>query len=189
MLERLNARLSREAVVCGVIEYPEPFSVDGGEPSCKGTLIVAKAVLTPKMPYELLTYALKEAAFPRQSTGDQFFDHEQFDVYRALGHFIGTAALDKVATAPTAAVRPAGVQWEAGGLGDRALLVHEPAPVQGEQHLDEAGDGPEQAAAQVGQVAEGDRHHPSRAPTRDATSRAGSAVTGGRPSGGRRRPG
>jgi hypothetical protein len=31
------------------------------------------------MPYELLTYALKETAFPRQSTGDQFFDHEQFD--------------------------------------------------------------------------------------------------------------
>jgi hypothetical protein len=37
---------------------------------------VAKAVLTPKMPYELLTYALRETAFPRQSTGDQFFDHE-----------------------------------------------------------------------------------------------------------------
>jgi len=42
-------------------------------------------VLTPDMPYELLTYALKEAAFPRQSTGDQFFDHEQFDAYRASG--------------------------------------------------------------------------------------------------------
>jgi hypothetical protein len=45
------------------------------------------------MPYALLTYALKETAFPRQSTGDQFFDHEQFDACRALGHFIGTAAL------------------------------------------------------------------------------------------------
>jgi hypothetical protein len=107
VLERLNARLSREAVVCGVIEYPEPFSVDGGEPSCKGTLIVAKAVLTPKMPYELLTYALKEAAFPRQSTGDQFFDHEQFDAYRALGHFIGTAALDKTEAGEADEAEPA----------------------------------------------------------------------------------
>jgi hypothetical protein len=44
------------------------------------------------MPYELLTYALKETAFPRQSTGDQFFDHAQFDAYRALGFHIGTAA-------------------------------------------------------------------------------------------------
>jgi hypothetical protein len=58
-----------------------------------GTLIVAKALLTPDMPYELLTYALKETAFPRQSTGDQFFDHAQFDAYRALGFHIGTAAL------------------------------------------------------------------------------------------------
>jgi hypothetical protein len=92
VLEGLNARLSREAVVCGHIEYPEPFSVDGGPPSSEGTLIVAKAVLTREMPYELLTYALKEPAFPRQSTGDQFFDHAQFDAYRALGHYIGTAA-------------------------------------------------------------------------------------------------
>jgi hypothetical protein len=99
VLERLNARLSREAVVRGVIEYPEPFRVDGGTLSNKGTLIVAKAVLTPEMPYELLTYALKETAFPRQSTGDQFFDHEQFDAYRALGHFVGTAALAAGATA------------------------------------------------------------------------------------------
>ncbi len=94
VLERLNARLSRQAVVRGDIEYPEPFAVTPDEePSRHGTLVVAKAVLTPDMPYELLTYALKEAAFPRQSTGDQFFDHEQFDAYRALGFHIGTAAL------------------------------------------------------------------------------------------------
>jgi hypothetical protein len=93
-LEWLNARLSSQAVVRGDIEYPEPFAVTPDEePSRHGTLVVAKAVLTPDMPYELLTYALKEPAFPRQSTGDQFFDHEQFDAYRALGFHIGTAAL------------------------------------------------------------------------------------------------
>jgi hypothetical protein len=94
VLERLNARLSRTAVALADIEYPEPFTVSEGEsPSRHGALIVAKALLTPDMPYELLTYALKETAFPRQSTGDQFFDHAQFDAYRALGHHIGTAAL------------------------------------------------------------------------------------------------
>lgn len=93
-LERLNARLSSQAVVRGDIEYQEPFAVTPDEePSRHGTLVVAKAVLTPDMPYELLTYALNEPAFPRQSTGDQFFDHEQFDAYRALGFHIGTAAL------------------------------------------------------------------------------------------------
>jgi hypothetical protein len=99
VLERLNARLSRQAVVRGRIVYPEPFAVDGGPPSDEGTLVVAKALLTPEMPYELLTYALKETAFPRQSTGDQFFDHEQFDAYRALGHHIGGLALEGAATA------------------------------------------------------------------------------------------
>ena len=74
------------------IEYPEPFAVDGGELSDTGTLIVAKAVLTPDMPYGCSPTPSRRP-FPRQSTGDQFFDHEQFDAYQALGHFIGTAAL------------------------------------------------------------------------------------------------
>ena len=60
---------------------------------------MAKALLTPDMPYELLTWALKETAFPRQSTGDQFFDHEQFDAYRALGHHIGALALEEAGRA------------------------------------------------------------------------------------------
>lgn len=94
VLARLNARLSRSAVAVADVEYPEAFAVTEDEaPSRHGTLIVAKALLTPDMPYELLTYALKETAFPRQSTGDQFFDHAQFDAYRALGFHIGTAAL------------------------------------------------------------------------------------------------
>src|SRR4029453_2871048 len=97
VLERLNARLSRSAVLRGTIESPEPFQVDGeATESSTGTLIVAKALLTPDVPYELLAYALKETAFPHQSTGDQFFDHEQFDAYRALGFDIGTAAAAEV---------------------------------------------------------------------------------------------
>jgi hypothetical protein len=97
VLERLNARLSRSAVLRGTIEYPEPFQVDGeATESSTGTLVVAKALLTPDVPYELLAYALKETAFPHQSTGDQFFDHEQFDAYRALGFHIGTAAAAEV---------------------------------------------------------------------------------------------
>jgi hypothetical protein len=93
----LNARLSRCAVVRGSIQYPEPFQAPGeASASSTGRLVVAKALLTRDLPYELLTYALKETAFPHQSTGDQFFDHEQFDAYRALGFHIGTAAAEAV---------------------------------------------------------------------------------------------
>jgi hypothetical protein len=97
VLERLNGRLSERAVLRGTIEYPEPFRFDGeAAASSTGTLVVAKALLTRDVPYELLAYALRETVFPHQSTADQFFDHEQFDAYRALGFHIGTAAAAEV---------------------------------------------------------------------------------------------
>ena len=107
VMERLNARLSRCAVARADIEYPEPFSTGPGDPpSAAGTLVVAKALLTPDVPYELLAYALKETAFPRQGTADQFFDHEQFDAYRVLGFHIGTAAAGAVRGARSSGGRP-----------------------------------------------------------------------------------
>ena len=107
VMERLNLRLSRAAVVRADVEYPEPFQVAEDEPpSAHGTLVVAKALLTPEVPYELLAYALKEPAFPRQGTGDQFFDHEQFDAYRALGFHIGTIAAKSLGDDPAGGVPP-----------------------------------------------------------------------------------
>ncbi|MER5730470.1 hypothetical protein ABT084_19405 [Streptomyces sp. NPDC002138] len=89
----LNTRFSADCVVRGVIEYPEPVAFPGRrKPSRFATLVFAKASLTPDMPYELLAYALKEKVFPRQSTFDQWFDHAQFDAYRALGHHLGAEA-------------------------------------------------------------------------------------------------
>lgn len=89
----LNTRFSADCVVRGVIEYPEPVDFPGrGKPSRFATIVFAKASLTPDMPYELLAYALKEKAFPRQSTFDQWFDHAQFDAYRELGHHLGAEA-------------------------------------------------------------------------------------------------
>lgn len=89
----LNARFSATCVVRGRIEYPEPVTFSPGTPAdTTGTIIYVKASLTPDMPYELLSYALREKAFPRQATFDQWFDHAQFDAYRALGHHLGTKA-------------------------------------------------------------------------------------------------
>ncbi|MFZ3492905.1 hypothetical protein ACODT5_06660 [Streptomyces sp. 5.8] len=91
----LNGRFSATCVVRGTIEYPEPVQFSPDAPAVAlGTIIFVKASLTPDMPYELLSYALREKAFPRQATFDQWFDHAQFDAYRALGHHLGTKAAE-----------------------------------------------------------------------------------------------
>ncbi|MFD9412928.1 hypothetical protein ACFWBN_38815 [Streptomyces sp. NPDC059989] len=92
-MSALNARLSARCVVRGTIRYPEPVEFTPGEPGTReGTIVFAKASLTTDMPYELLSYALTEKVFPRQSTFDQSFDHDQFDAYLALGRHLGAAA-------------------------------------------------------------------------------------------------
>ncbi|MFF4364772.1 patatin-like phospholipase family protein [Streptomyces sp. NPDC001594] len=91
----LNARFSATGVVRGTIEYPEEVEFSPGTPkTTKGTIVFVKATLTPDMPEDLLSYALREPAFPRQATFDQWFDHAQFDAYRALGHHLGTKAAE-----------------------------------------------------------------------------------------------
>ncbi|UQX04603.1 hypothetical protein [Streptomyces sp. RerS4] len=106
----LNARFSATCVVRGTIEYPEPVQFSPDAPAAtKGTIIFVKACLTPDMPYELLSYALRERAFPRQATFDQWFDHAQFDAYRELGHHLGTkAAQVRPAHSPRCGVRRRG---------------------------------------------------------------------------------
>jgi hypothetical protein len=92
-LAALNARLSADCVLLGSILYPEAVNFgDGAGEVREGTIIFAKASLTPDVPYELLSYAMEEKAFPRQTTADQWFEHTQFDAYRALGHHLGNRA-------------------------------------------------------------------------------------------------
>jgi hypothetical protein len=56
-------------------------------------LVVAKASLWPKLSYPVLAYAATSAAFPRDSTGDQFFDDKQYAAYTGLGRALGSAAV------------------------------------------------------------------------------------------------
>ena len=70
-----------------------------------GVLVLAKALLTADMSYQLLSYAARHPVFPHDTTGDQFFDDDKFTAYSALGREIGvaagaamTAARDLVAT-------------------------------------------------------------------------------------------
>lgn len=88
-LEELSKRVSKVAAVKGRITYPP---VDDGKSPTQGTLIFAKAVLTPDMPGEILGYAQSKPGFPRDGTQDQWFTHDQFEAYCAIGRYIGEKA-------------------------------------------------------------------------------------------------
>jgi hypothetical protein len=80
-------------VCTGTIHYPRDVRFPSGT-SRTGRLVVMKAALTAKLPYQLLAYASSNAVFPRDSTSDQWFDHRQFDVYQQLGRYLGARAAD-----------------------------------------------------------------------------------------------
>ncbi|MET8769779.1 hypothetical protein [Streptomyces sp. NPDC004658] len=89
-LAALDLRLSADCVVEGEIVYPRPLVDERGRRlGTRGRLIVARASLTPDMPYALLAYAQANRVFPYDGTSDQWFDSRRFDAYQALGHWIG----------------------------------------------------------------------------------------------------
>ena len=89
-LATLNARLSQSCVVTGTVSYP----AQGSEPAFEGQIVIAKTTLTGQLPYELLAYAVSNPVFPHDSTGDQWFDHGQFNAYHALGRHLGDQAAE-----------------------------------------------------------------------------------------------
>ncbi|MER6361798.1 hypothetical protein [Kitasatospora sp. NPDC001527] len=141
---RLADRLSARVVVVGDIVYPWPLELgepDGppGAPDADGvpgaarhgTLIVAQAVLTPGMPYELHAYAASDPAFPNDGAGDQWFDHRQFDAYQTLGRYLGEQAAPAVAAALAVAGAEAGTGTGTGtgtGAGAGATAGGSAAP-------------------------------------------------------------
>lgn len=65
----------------GCIHYP-----NAPQP---GVLIYIKATLSGGESSDVKEYADRHAKFPNESTGDQFFDENQFESYRELGRHIG----------------------------------------------------------------------------------------------------
>jgi hypothetical protein len=89
-LAALSARLSQRGIITGTFTYPAGSPFAGREP---GVLVVAKASLWPALSYPVLAYASTSTAFPRDSTGDQFFDDKQYAAYTGLGRALGSAAV------------------------------------------------------------------------------------------------
>ncbi len=75
---------SERSVVVGEIDY--------GPERPAGTLIYIKSSMTDTEPDYVRAYKNHHPEFPHESTADQFFDEQQFEVYRALGEHIGVAA-------------------------------------------------------------------------------------------------
>lgn len=53
--------------------------------SGKGLLIYLRPTFYGNEPIEITGYAKQNLSFPHQSTGDQFYDEQQFEAYRSLG--------------------------------------------------------------------------------------------------------
>jgi hypothetical protein len=70
--------------VLGKIKYGK--DEDGHEMT--GVLVYIKSSVTGDEPAYVTRYRKKHDKFPHESTADQFFDEEQFEVYRALGDHI-----------------------------------------------------------------------------------------------------
>jgi hypothetical protein len=58
-----------------------------------GTILYIKASRRAGVPSDVMHYATENAAFPHESTADQFFSESQFESYRRVGHFLACEIL------------------------------------------------------------------------------------------------
>jgi GNAT superfamily N-acetyltransferase len=78
---------SRQTIVAGDIEYP-----DGNT----GVLLLVKPTMLGNEPADITHYKARNAAFPHESTGDQFYDEAQWEAYRRLGEHAALTAFRPV---------------------------------------------------------------------------------------------
>lgn len=74
----------------GRIRYPEGRTLRDGWRRARGTIIYIKPGAYADVPADVRAYAASNAAFPHDSTANQFFSEAQFESYRTLGsHVVG----------------------------------------------------------------------------------------------------
>jgi hypothetical protein len=84
-----SAALAVRGFAIGRIRYR-----DDPRDAPSGTLIYFKGTITPGLSVDLYGYKNAHGDFPHESTGDQFFDEDQFEAYRELGYHLGWQWLD-----------------------------------------------------------------------------------------------
>jgi hypothetical protein len=108
---RLSAGRSRSHCVVGTVTYPESdagFAADtcgraetAAPARATGWLLYLKASFTGDEPEDVQQYHAGYAAFPHESTADQFFSESQFESYRQLGLHVVRTTFENVATRPS----------------------------------------------------------------------------------------
>jgi hypothetical protein len=88
--ERATGGGGHPHVLTGTIRY------DDGNAAAVGRLVYIKPTISGDEPVDVLNYKKVSAAFPHESTADQWFSEAQFESYRMLGvHSAETALKDK----------------------------------------------------------------------------------------------
>jgi hypothetical protein len=84
--------LPEAGYVVGTIRYEQ----GNANPASCGKIIYMKPTMCQDAaePSDVQAYATRNASFPHQSTGDQFFEESQFESYRRLGIHIADACID-----------------------------------------------------------------------------------------------
>jgi hypothetical protein len=79
--------LARQPMVAGDIHYPNGDT---------GILLLFKPTLVGNEPPDITQYKRRNAAFPHETTGDQFYDEAQWESYRRLGVHAARTAFNGV---------------------------------------------------------------------------------------------
>jgi hypothetical protein len=91
----------------GTIYYPRKATGEQNEEDSTGVLLYIKSSFTGDENDYIVDYKRRNPTFPHETTLDQFFTEEQFEVYRALGfHAVHSAfkCVDEVSMNPAPAV-------------------------------------------------------------------------------------
>ena len=97
----------------------------GGKEAADGYLLYIKPSITGSEPGDVLQYRAAHAAFPHESTSDQWFGESQFESYRKLGHHITRLVFDGAGiAAPRGPAAPrarggSGCSWPSRSAGIR----------------------------------------------------------------------
>jgi hypothetical protein len=94
-MSRSGQGVSNRHAVVGRIHYS---AVDGpGVPD--GRLLYVKATLSGDEPVDVRNFAVLHSSFPHDPTGNQFFDEDRFESYRALGYHSIMSVAEELADA------------------------------------------------------------------------------------------
>ncbi len=96
----------------GTIYYPRKQGEKDSEENSTGVLLYIKSSFTGDENDYIVDYKRRNPTFPHETTLDQFFTEEQFEVYRALGFHAVNSAFKRV---DEVSMRPAPAVWQGSG--------------------------------------------------------------------------